>query len=204
MTVWTTVERGEYIMIALAVIFVACIVIWWVRGASLRKERKSGRVLMQKVRDHIVDGDLENAMQVCKMSKVSGARIIESGINRIGKPMADVESAMKDAKDIEKERLARGARWLKTFAVMSPLLGLGGSLVGVIDRLRDLGEMGGAVDLSMICNQLAPTIVTTVAGLITGIFALVALTFLDASISVTSTRLDELSSQFKGLLHEPS
>ena len=204
MTVWTTIERGEYVMIALAVIFIVCIVIWWVRGATLHSQRKGYGMLMQRVRDHIVEGDLDNALQVCKAANSPGSQVIEAGIRRIGRSMTDIEMALADSKNIEKQLFARGSCWLKTFAVISPLLGFGGTLVGVIDRLRDLGEMGTIVDLSMICGQIAPTIVTTVAGLIVGIFALVALTFIDASIKKSCRSLDELSAEFSDLLNEPS
>lgn len=204
MTVWTTIERGEYIMIALAVIFVACIVIWWVRGAVLRRQRREYGMLMQKVRDYITEGDLENAHEVCNATGGPGARILEAGIKRIGRQMTDVESAMANVKDIEKHEFMRGMRWLKAFAVISPLLGLGGTLVGITDRLRDMGELGPAVDISMVCGEIAPTIVTTVAGLIVGIFALIAMTFLDATVNKSDKELDQLSAEFTNLLNEPS
>lgn len=204
MTVWECIQRGEYVMIALAVILVGCIVIWWVRGASLRKERKSYRILMQRVRDQITEGDLENARQLCRADAHSGGRMLEAGINRIGRRMDEVENGLRNEAEVEKQRFSRGARWLKTFATISPLLGFGGTLVGLTDRLRDMGEASTPVDLALICSQTAPAIVTTVAGLTTGIFALVAFAFLEASIDKSKRSLDELANDFSDLLNEPS
>ena len=204
MTVWTTIERGEYVMFALAVILIVIVLIWWIRGASLVKERKDNPTLLQRVRDHVVDGDLENARQICSASSTPGGRVLESGIKRIGHPITDVEMALNDHREIEVERFRRGVGWLKTFAIICPLLGFGGTLVGLIDRLRDLGEQGALVDISMVCAQVAPTIVTTVAGLIVGIFSLVALTFLESTVNVSRRRLEELCAQFTDLLNEPS
>lgn len=204
MTFWETVERGEYVMIALAVILIIVICIWWVRGARLGKERKSYAPLMQRLRDLIMEGDVENARQLCDNSVNAGGRVLAVGIKLIGKPMADLTSAIQDMANLEKEKMSRGLVWLRAFAVISPLLGLGGTLVGVIDRLRDIGLMGELADISHLCQEIAPTIITTVAGLGVGIFSIIAFTCLDASIDGSRNRLSELTLEFTELLNEPS
>ena len=203
MTFWETIERGEYLIIPLAVLFIASVFIWCFRVSRLRKEKKSYFPLMQRVRDFVVEGDIENAKQICDASSNSGASVIGAGLHRIGQPISDVRDAMKEVALIEKKRMEKGERWLKAIAVISPLLGFCGTLIGIIDRLRDLGEME-SVDFSMICAALAPTIVTTVVGIGVGIFALIAETFLDASINSAQNRLDQFGLEFTDLLNEPS
>ena len=66
MTFWETVERGEYIMIALAVIFILIVCIWIICSTRLTKQNKSYTIFMQKVRDFVVEGDIENATGVCE------------------------------------------------------------------------------------------------------------------------------------------
>lgn len=204
MTFWETIERGEYVMFALALLLLLIICIWWVRSVKLGKERKSIAPLMHRVRDQIVEGDIENARQLCEATGSPGAKIVAAGIHRIGKPMEEVRGGINMASQIEKEKMNKGELWLRAIAVISPLLGLGGTLVGVIDRLRDLGEAGPAVDLASLCGSIAPTIVTTVAGLGVGIFAIVALTCLNARIESSRRSLDELGLEFIDLLNEPS
>lgn len=203
MTFWETVERGEYVMIGLAVLFIITIVIWWVRASKLRRERKTYPDLMHRVRDHVMEGDIDNARQQCESVGTPGARVVATGISHVGKSMLEVTAAMQEISQVEKENMTRGLRWLRCIAVVSPLLGLGGTLTGVIDRLRDLAEAGPMVDLSMLCGAISPTIVTTVAGLGTGIFALVAMTCLDAVVDKSARRMDELTSDFTALLNEP-
>ncbi|MCH5242198.1 MAG: MotA/TolQ/ExbB proton channel family protein [Muribaculaceae bacterium] len=202
MTFWETVERGEYVMIALAVLFILTIIIWWVRSAKLGKERKTYPDLMHRVRDHVMEGDIDNAHQLSGSLNTPGAKVVEAGLSRVGKSIPEIATSMHDTTSIEKEAMTRGLRWLRFIAVVSPLMGLGGTLVGIIDRLRDLGESGGA-DLSILCDAISPTIITTVAGLGVGIFALVAMTCLDAKIDKAQRRLDELSLEFMDLLNEP-
>lgn len=204
MTFWETVERGEYVMIALAVLFIITIIIWWVRGAKLGRQRRAYPDLMHRVRDHVVEGDIDNALRQCSTFSTPAAKVVESGLKRIGKPMAEVSTALEQRAAMEKEAMGKGSRWLRAIAVISPLAGLGGTLVGVIDRLRDLGEGGPMVDFSMLCNAIAPTIVTTVAGLGVGIFALFAFTCLESRIQGSRERLDEVAAEFTDLLNEPS
>lgn len=204
MTFWETVERGEYVMIALAVILIATVIIWWVRAAKLKRQKNTYADLMHRVRDHVMEGDIDNARQLCDSISTPGAKVVEAGLSRVGKPMPEVTTAMHETALIEKDTMTKGLRWLRFLAIISPLLGLGGTLVGVIDRLRDLGETGPVVDLAMLCGAIAPTIVTTVAALGVGIFALVAMTCLDAKIDSSQRRIDELATEFTNLLNEPS
>lgn len=204
MTFWETVERGEYVMIPLAVLLIAVVCVWWVRTASLSRKKKGYADLMHRVRDHIEEGDLENARQLCVATDSPGARMVCAGVENIGKPMNEVRAAMSDVADIEKRDMNKGMRWLRAIGVITPLLGLGGTLVGMVDRLRDLGEEAVNVDTAAVCAALAPTIVTTVAGIGVGIFSLFALVCLEGSADSASRRLDEVGVEFTSLLNEPS
>lgn len=204
MTFWETVERGEYVMIALAVLFILSVCVWWVCTAKLNRQRKTYPVIMYRMKDHITEGDIENAQKFCQSLSSPGARVISVGLTRIGKPMSEITADLQAVSNIEKEEMAKGSRWLWAIAVISPLLGLGGTLVGIIDRLRDLGEIGAYVDLSMICGAISPTIVTTVAGLGVGIFSLIAYTFLEAAIDSSRRDLDKVAVDFIDILNTPS
>lgn len=204
MTFWETIERGEYVMFALAVIFIIITVIWCVRVCRLGKYNKSYPDLMQRVRDHVTEGDVENARQLCEVVITPGARMICAGVSRIGTPIHEVKTSMAEVADIEKEKMTAGAYWLKILAIVAPLIGLGGTLTGMVDRLRDLGEGVNPVDTAMVCDALAPTIVTTVAGLGVGVFSLIALACLEATIRSSRIRLDEVAVEFINLLNEPS
>lgn len=204
MTVWDTIERGEYVMFALAALLLLAVAILWVRCMTMRKIDRSYPGLMQRLRDHVTEGDIENARQICEISDTPGSKVLCAGIGRIGHPLPEVKTAMGECGDYECRRFSKGIIWLRMIAVISPLLGLGGTLVGIIDRLRDLGGITEGVDISMVCAYLAPTIVTTVAGLVVGILALVALTCLDSRIMASRRKMEQLQHEFLDLLNEPS
>lgn len=204
MTFWETIERGEYVMFALAVLLIVIIWIFIARSVRLYKPRRRYPMMMQRLRDHVMEADLENARLLCEISSTPGARIIEAGINNVGRPLSEIREGIDEVLRIENQKMSAGKRWLRAIAVIAPLLGLGGTLVGIIDRLRDLGEITQGVDISMVCGSLAPTIVTTVAGLGVGILALFAIVCLDSVIAGSRRNLNEIALQFISLLNEPS
>lgn len=204
MTFWETVESGEYVMIGLAVIMIAIALVWLVKGLRILKEKKISMELMPAVRDNVLEGDIETANRICMSKSTSGAKVIEAGLNKLGKSMPEVEAKMQKVQKTEMAEMRNGLEWLRLLAVVSPLIGLGGTLVGMTDHLRDLGNSEVPVDFAILCSSIAPTIVTTVAGIITGIFALIALTSLEAQITSASHGIDRLSSEFIDLLNEPS
>lgn len=204
MTVWEAIQRGEYVMLALGALFIVVLIIWWAKAASLSRDRKTYPPMMQRIRDHVMEGDVENARNLCAATGTPGASVIESGLGRIGQPIIDVRQSMQDVGNLEKNNMAKGMAWLKFIAVAAPLLGLGGSLTGIIDRLRDLGETATPVDIADVCMALAPTFVTTVAGLVVGIFALLAMTGLDSCIRKSRKAIDALEIEFIDMLNEPS
>ena len=203
MTFWETVERGEYLMIPLALLLIVCICIWWVRAAKLSKYNKSYSNLMHRLRDLMVEGDLENARQLCELSASPGARVLEAGVRLVGHSISDVKAGMNDVSTVEKTKMAKGAGWLKAIAVISPLMSLCGTLIGIVDRLRWLGE-NPQTDMAALCHAISPTIVTTVAGLGVGIFALLALGCLEGTITKSSLKIEELALDLTDLLNEPS
>ena len=158
---------------------------------------------MQRVRDYVLEGDLENARQLCEMTQTPGAKVVEAGLEHVGDSMTEVKSAMAEISSIEKAKLYKGSDWIRTIAVISPILGLGGTLSGIMQQLWELGE-DPSTDVSIICAAISPTLATTIAGLGVGIFALIALTCVETSINTSKRKIDELNAGFIQLLNQPA
>lgn len=204
MTFWETITSAEYVMFESAVLLIITIIIWCVRGVRLSRNNKGNRQLMERVKDLVMEGDIDNARRISMSSKSPGAALIETGLSNMGRPMAEVETAMSQCLEIRKETLSNGIVWLRFIAIAAPLTALGGTLTGIIDRLRDLGESATPVDMNILCAKIAPTIVTTVAGLGVGVLALLAIACLASQIKSNIRNLKELKLEFTNLLNSPS
>ena len=203
MTFWDTIKGGDYVMIALAVIFIAGVVIFWVRCVQLSKDRERSLRMMERVKDYVMEGDIENARHQCEITKSAGSTVVNKGLKKLGSPISEVKEAILEVSTAEKGKMCRGEGWLLNFVVISPLLGFGGTLLGVTDRLRDFGEAGLDVNTATVCSALAPTVVTAIAGFGVGIVSMIFLSILKGRIKKAKGDLDAIGIEFIELLNEP-
>lgn len=204
MNFWDIVVDGEYVMFALASLFLIVVAIWWARAYKLSSLTKKTESIMHQIRDYVMEGDIENAMHVCQSANTPGSIIILAGLKRVGRQMPEIFAAMQTAREGEIPDLQKGLRWLRAIAVIAPLAGVGGTLGGICDKLCDLSELGTTVDVAQLAGAVAPTIVTTIAGIITGVISLFAYICLEGSIDKTESRLADFEMEFTDLLNEPS
>lgn len=197
-------ESGVYIIIPLALLFVATIWILCVRWKTVTSELQPPFTLMQRIRDYIVEGDIENARQLCENSDSGAARILTRGVSRIGYPIAEVADSIYEILNVENMKLEKGLRWLRAIAVISPLLGAIGTLIGCTIAFGNSTDEAGLFDGAILCNNLSPTFITLVCGLGVGIAALFAFTLLEGVVQKTQTRLSSLCVEFLDLLNQPS
>lgn len=195
---------GGYIMIPLAVLLLVSIYIFIERGIALHKGAKEDTTFMKRIRDYILEGDLENASQLCKRTDTPYARLILKGVNRIGRPMNDVLAAIENTGNLEIAGLSRGLPWLSTTAAGAPMLGFLGTVVGMIEAFFALANAGTAANITVLSSGIYQALVTTVAGLVVGIIALFAYNYLVARLNHIMNSLEGKTMEFMDLLNEPA
>ena len=203
MDFWEILRSGVYFIIPLAVLLIAVVWIWWRRSYLIKKNLKGQDALMSRIRDYVIEGDLENAGQLCRLTDSPAARIIGRGVNRIGYSIREVSEAMAEIATIEKSDLGGGRSWLRVIAVISPMLGIIGTLLGITEIFFSMQDSAGVPD-SVICNMISPSLITVICGFAVGIISLVALTCLDGLVEKGSTSLTSLCVKFLDLLNEPA
>lgn len=204
MTFWETVARGEYIMIALAVLVIIVLWIWIYKGSKIAKPSKREQsLLISKVKDYVAEGDIDNAVSICHDSDTPLGEVMACGLTLVGHPMEEIFHAMQRETEIQKQLYLPGIHWLKYIAVVAPLLGAIGTLIGICDGFRDIANDEFIADLNIIAGSVAPTIPTIVAGLGVGILALVAMACLDSEITHATNRLNEAQKDITEILNEP-
>lgn len=204
LTFGDALESGVYIIIPLAVLLIVAIWIWGKRWKALRSEQQPPSLLMQRIRDYVLEGDIENAAQLCGSSVSAAARILSRGVSRIGYPIAEVANSMYEAEAVENISLEKGLRWLRAIAVIAPLLGALGTLIGVTIAFGNATDDAGMFDGAILCDLLSPTFITLICGLGVGIISLFLMTLLDGAIQKTQNRLSALCVEFLDLLNQPS
>lgn len=203
-SLWDLVLDGGYIMIPLALLLLLTIYIFTERMLAINAAVKDDKSLMKRVRDCILEGDMVNALRLCKKNPTPAARLLEKGISRIGRPMQEVMMAVENTADIEVSRLGKGLTWLSTTAAGAPMLGFLGTVVGMMEAFFSMSDAGQAADISTLSGGISLALVTTVAGLIVGVTALFAYNWLVARLGKVTTELETKTMEFMDLLNEPA
>ncbi|MBD5232114.1 MAG: MotA/TolQ/ExbB proton channel family protein [Bacteroidales bacterium] len=203
-TLWTLILDGGYIMIPLALLLLLCIYIFIERCLVISSAMRDDKSLMKRVRDCVLEGDIDNARRICRKTDTPAARLIMKGLSRIGRPMSDVLMAVENTGNIEVSRLSKGLTWLSTTAAGAPMLGFLGTVVGMMEAFFQMSAAGKASDITTLSGGISLALVTTVAGLIVGICALFAYNYLVARVSKVMTELESTTMEFMDILNEPA
>ena len=201
---WSLVVDGGYIMIPIAILLVVAIYIFIERCIVISRASKDDPTFMNRIRDYIHEGDLENAERLCKKTDTPYSRLILKGVTRIGRPMNDVLVAIENEGNIEVANLGRGFTWLSTTAAGAPMLGFLGTVVGMIEAFVSLEKAGTSANITVLAGGIYQALVTTVAGLIVGIVALFAYNYLVSRVNRVMANLETKTMEFMDLLNEPT
>lgn len=203
MNLWDMAMKGGWIMIILAILSVLCVYIFFERWAVIRKAEKEDPLFMERMRDYIQSGELKSAINYCRMTNTPSARMIEKGIMRIGRPVADVQAAIENAGNIEVGRLERRLPVIATIAAGAPMIGFLGTVTGMVTAFWDMANAGNNIDITLLSSGIYEAMITTVGGLIVGIPSLFAYNYLVAKVDTVVNQLEAKTLAFMDLLNEP-
>ncbi len=195
--------KGGWVMIPILFLSVVAIYIFSERFFAISKASKMDINFMNRIKDYIHEGKLESAHALCQSIKNPIARMIEKGINRIGRPLNDVSAAIENVGKLEIYKLEKGLPVLATCAGGAPMLGFLGTVMGMVRAFYDMSMSGNNIDVSLLSNGIYTALITTVAGLIVGILAYFAYNILVSNVEKVVFQLEAHSTEFMDLLNEP-
>lgn len=124
--------KGGWIMIVLALMSVITFYIFFERAAFIRKAGKEDPLFMDRIRDYIKTGEIKAAINYCRIANTPSARMIEKGITRMGRPAADIQTAIENTGNIEVAKLENGLSIIATVSSGAPMLGFLGTVTGMV------------------------------------------------------------------------
>ena len=195
--------KGGWIMIPIVLLSVIAVYIFSERYYAIKKVSKADENFMNRIKDYIHDSKIESAVTLCRATDNPVARMIETGIHRIGRPLNDVNAAIENVGRLEIYKLEKGLPTLATVAGGAPMIGFLGTVIGMIRAFYDMSMAGNNIDIGLLSNGIYTAMVTTVAGLIVGILAYFAYNILVAKVEKVVNMLEANTSEFMDLLNEP-
>ncbi len=204
LSLWELISFGGwFIMGPLALMSIITVYVVIERSIVLRRALREEKDFMPKVRDYMHEGKIDSAKNLCVQSGSPGARMVAKGIQRMGMPSREIESAMETVGRIETTKLERGINMLSLFAKLAPMFGFIGTIIGVIKIFYDI-SLTDNISISVISEGLYQKMVTSAAGLIVGIIAFVGFHIVNTLMDKVIARMENTSMEFMDVLQEPA
>ena len=203
MSLWDLFQAGGWLMWVLLGLGGFVVFIFAERFISIRKATQLDMNFMNRIRDYISDGRIDAALDACRRTDTPIARMIEKGIERIGRPMSDVQTAIENAANLEVAKLEKGLPYLSMISGGAPMIGFLGTVIGMVQAFMAMEGAGGVVDMSVLAGGMYIAMLTTVAGLIVGIPAYFGYNYLVARIEHLIFRMEANSIAFMDILNQP-
>lgn len=196
--------KGGWIMIVLGLLSLVCFYILFERLYVIRQARKNAPEFMNKIKDDILRGDIDDAIKYCDSENTPVARMIKKGITRLGRPISDVQTAIENTGNFEVAKLEKGLNVVATIAGGAPMIGFLGTVTGMVRAFYQMSSAGNNIDISLLSGGIYEAMITTVGGLVVGIIAMFAYNYLVSLINGVVNNMESKTMDFMDLLNEPA
>ena len=193
------------IIIVAILLFLAVIatVIFFERYATIKQAGRIDENFINNIRANVSSGNIAGAKALCQSTDSPVARMVEKGLQRIGRPLRDIDAAIENVGNLEIFRLEKNLSTLASIAGAAPMIGFFGTVTGMIAAFQKM-----ATEKNVAPDQLAEGIyqalITTAGGLFIGILAFVGYNILVSSVEKVVYKMERTTVDFMDLLQEPT
>ncbi|MBS1573399.1 MAG: MotA/TolQ/ExbB proton channel family protein [Bacteroidetes bacterium] len=168
-----------------------------------RQLKATDNNLLNNLNDLLRDGKVQNAIDYCQRQNTPEARIIEKGITRVGRPVSDIVSAMESQGQIEVSKLEKNLNLLAAVPSIAPMLGLLGTVIGIIMAFFNMANMEGSFSPKTLSEGIYTALGQTATGLAVAIPANFFYNLLLTRIDKFVLKVQQLSTDFLDIINKP-
>ena len=201
-SLWSLLSKGGPIMIPLFILFAMVVYFFTERLLVIRKASADDENFMHSIRQHITNGDIVAAKGLAKNTENPIARMIEKGLQRLGKPIDVIEKNMDNIGKLELYKLEKNLGVISVIARIAPLFGFVGTIIGLVMLLKEFATISSP-SISQIADAMYIKLITSATGLIIGMMAFMGHSYLDTQINRLANKMESASSDFIDILQEP-
>ena len=196
-------EKGGLVMLLIGVLSIIAAVIVIERMLYFRGRGADEEKLLKGLSDTLEKGLLDQAKGVCDQFHTPLASLISAGIARIHErkeSAKELRDYLLETASLEIPKEERFLSALGTIAHIAPLLGLLGTVTGNIRAFGVLGELGAITDPALLSRGISEALLTTAAGIIVSIPAIIFYNFLVNKVNHRIIRLESRAAELASLL----
>lgn len=199
-----TIMLGGWVMVPIFLLSLLTIYIFVERLLTLRRAQSDPSHVMERIRNYVQNGDIHGAKAFCDAQDSPITRIIREGLDRLGRPIAEIQDAVHAAGKYETFELEKRTGLLASIAGIAPMLGFLGTVTGMIKAFQQIQNLQGNVNPSVLAGGIWEALLTTAAGLIVGILAFFFYNFLLGRIGRLVNDMERSATAFIDLLQTPA
>lgn len=203
LSLWELLVSGGVIMIPLAILLLITIFVFFERYIAIQKASKLDNNFMNIIRDHILSGNLTAAKTFARNTNNPVARIIDKGIQRVGKPIDYIERNMENIAQLEMFKLEKNLGVLSVISRAAPIFGFVGTLAGLMQLFSKINNTN-EFELNTIAGGIYVKLVTSISGLLIGLVAFIAYNYLNTRVEKTANKMEIAAADFLDILQEPT
>jgi biopolymer transport protein ExbB len=196
-------QHGGWIMYPLYLLFAVAIFVFFERLIAIRNASRIDPNFMNIIRDNIMTGNISAARALAKNTNNPVARIIDKGLQRVGKPIDSIEKSMENVGKLEMYKMEKNLSILSLIAGIAPMFGFLGTIIGMVQLFYSIASTG-ELTLNGIAGGIYTKMITSATGLIIGLIAYVGHNYLTTQIDKTAYKMEAASAEFLDILQEPT
>lgn len=195
-------QQGGILMYLILLGSVIGLAVFLERLFHLHRARINTDKFMSRIRKLVTEQKVREAITLCEATPGPVAHIVGSGMARAARTRGEIKESIEDAGLQEVPRLEKNLVVLATIAHISPLLGLLGTVLGMIRAFRTIEEMRGMVSPSDLAGGIWEALLTTAFGLVVAILAYVGYNYLVSRVGKMVLEMETSASELLNLLSE--
>lgn len=164
-----------WVIIALSVIGLALIIDNFI---NLRKQKLAPPEIVDEVEALIEAGEYQEAMELCENEQNYFTNIVAAGLPRLNASFDAMEKSVEEMAEEEQLKLFMKIGWLSLIAAVAPMLGLTGTVLGMIMAFKVIAATKGAAEPADLADNISLALITTLLGLLVAIPMTAAFVFL--------------------------
>ncbi|MGP8216135.1 MAG: MotA/TolQ/ExbB proton channel family protein [Bacteroidia bacterium] len=188
-------KSGGIVMIPLGILSLMAVFFLIERFLYIRQASKTSPKFTESMRDFLHNGNIDAAKSFCKNTDSPQSRIVSKGLNRLGKPIDEIESSMENQGKVEAYKLERNLNILGIIAGIAPMFGFIGTILGVIKIFYNI-SLANNISIGLIAGGLYEKMITSAAGLTIGIFSFIAYHWLNIMVNKAIQKIEVSSIDF--------
>lgn len=186
--------EGGVLMIPIAVMSLLVVAVSIERAFAIRRARVFPRAVRRGVQQARTDVDSmppPKLYEVARQNPSAAARILQDMLQKVGRPVPEIEATIGEATQREAETLFGNVRWLTLAAAVTPLIGLLGTVWGMIIAFYNTTQLGaGSNKAEFLAEGIYVALVTTLGGLAVAIPAAIFAHYFEGKITRLLTQID--------------